>query len=127
MSRSILCAVCLLVFISQATAQVQFSLRTHVIGKQRITDIVQEEVLPVPRQAGAEVKGQGESAAVTLMAKEWKSGVQFKDGDGNAWRLVYGPGLANNPPQLNGALTRAGDGRVLFLTNGGTLFIRIGK
>jgi hypothetical protein len=127
MLRAILCAVCFFVGISQATAQVQISFRTHAIGKQRITDIFAEEPLTPPRQAGAEAKAKGDSAVVTLIARDWKSGVMFKDGDGNAWRLVYGPILPSSPPQLDGALTHASDGRVLFLTNGGTLFIRIGK
>jgi hypothetical protein len=127
MLRSILCVSCLLVGIPVATAQVVISQRTQVIGSQRITDIFVREVLPLPRQGGAEAKGQGETSLVTLMAKDWKSGVQFKDDNGSVWRLLYGPTLLNNPPQLNGALTRAGDGRVLFLTSGGTLFIRVEK
>jgi hypothetical protein len=127
MLRFILCAACFFVGIPQATAQVLISQRTQAIGKQRITDIMAEEVLPSPRQAGAEAKKEGDAALATLAAKDWKSGVLFKDGTGSVWRLVYGPSMPHNPPQLNGALTRAADGRVLFLTNTGTLFIRIEK
>jgi hypothetical protein len=124
MLRSILCAACFFAAIPQATAQVQIFQRTQAIGKQRITDIVVVvETVPLPLQAGD--KKDGEPKIVTMVAKDWKCGAQFKDGAGKVWRLLCGPTLQHNPLQLTGTLTGAADGRVLFLTNGGTLFLRI--
>jgi hypothetical protein len=125
MLRFLLCAGCFFSAILPVTAQVIVSQRTQLIGRQRITDIMVDEVLPSPRPTGTEKKVQGPAELVTLKAKDWNAGMRFKDDKGNVWRLVYGPAVLQSPAELNGALTNAADGRVLFLTSSGTLFVKL--
>jgi len=129
MGRLLICAAVFLACVSSASAQtqVQFNYRTTAIGCQRITDIVAVEVLVTPGKVIAEVKGPTVPRIETLSAKDWNNGVQFTDGAGRMWRLAYGPALTGNPAQLNGTLTDTADGRALFLTGDGTLFLRVEK
>ncbi|HYV34590.1 MAG TPA: hypothetical protein VE988_02735 [Gemmataceae bacterium] len=122
MGRFILSAACFFAIIQAATAQVQqYTYRTTAIGCQRITDIIPVEALP----PGKVIEGKSSPKLVTMTAKDWKDGTQFTDGSGKMWRTVYGPALQQNPDQLSGTLTTASDGKVLFLTGGGTLFMRV--
>jgi hypothetical protein len=127
MGRFILGAACLAALVPAAHGQELVNYRTTAIGCQRITDFIVVEIVGAPRKLEAEGKGQIDTRFVTLTTKDWKNGDQFTDATGKLWRLAYGPTLPHNPPQLTGTLTHPGDGRVLFLSSGGTLFIRIEK
>ena len=124
MGRFILVGACFLSLTQAVTAQVQYNIRTTWFGCQRITEIAAVEPLAAPKQVG-EVKGQVDPKQVTMSAREWRGGILFKDGDGRVWRLVQGSALLHNPLQLTGTVSNGPDGRVLFLTSGGVLFVRI--
>ena len=127
MGRFVLCAACFFAAIPVATAQVQIEYQTYAIGCQRITDFVPVEALAPAAKAATDAKVPVAAKLESVSAKNWNNGVQFTDATGRLWRLAYGPALKQSPPQLSGTLTNTADGRVLFLTNEGTLFVRVEK
>jgi hypothetical protein len=120
MLRKILCVACVLAAVPHVLAQTQINVTTQVIGKQRITTI--DQVGPQQLVAGK----QGEAPTVTaLSARNWKCGIQFDDEMNRHWRRVYGPALTHHPTQLSGTIMRGSDGKLMFVTSGGTVFMRI--
>jgi hypothetical protein len=104
--------------------------RSKKDGNAKTTTIIPVEAPKVtnPAPAGKAPPGPldpppGEAKGEVVTVKSWICGTQFTDDKGQTWTRVMGPREASKPDKLAGWKIRAKDGKLIFVTVDGAIFV----